>query len=179
MQLKTVACSFKVKMWCARKAAATRTPQLVYALIVLLVINGCTTAQNLPTRDELDFQLHRNHPEIFYDTKLLPDGAEVTSYVVKRVTSRWVAFRFVSFSISVRLKVFGFLRYYRDDISGTHTNYDTGKINRNRDTLSKKRLGQSVTIFAYFASQCGVWVYIQPVLCNVFRFMEWLGQTNR
>ena len=88
MQLKTVACSFKVKMWCARKAAATRTPHLVYALIVLLVINGCTTAQNLPTRDELDFQLHRNHPEIFYDTKLLPDGAEVTSYVVKRVTSR-------------------------------------------------------------------------------------------
>ena len=83
-----MSCSIKVKMWCTRKAAATRTPQLVYAFIVLLVVNGCTTGQHLPTRDELDFQLHRNHPEIFYDTKLLPDGAEVASYVLKRVTSR-------------------------------------------------------------------------------------------
>jgi len=85
MQLKAVTCSIKVKMWCARKA---RTPHVVYVFIVLLVINGGTTGQHLPTRDELDFQLHRNHPEIFYDTKLLPDGAEVTSYVLKRVTSR-------------------------------------------------------------------------------------------
>jgi len=79
----------KVKMW-SRKAA-TRTPHVVYVFVVLLVINGCsvrTTGQQLPTRDELDFQLHRNHPEIFYDTKLLPDGAEVTSYVLKRVASR-------------------------------------------------------------------------------------------
>jgi len=78
-------------MW-SRKAA-TRTPHLVYIFVVLIVISGCcvrTIGQHLPTRDELDFQLHRNHPEIFYDTKLLPDGAEVTSYVLKRVSSRWI-----------------------------------------------------------------------------------------
>jgi len=89
MQFETVSCRIKVKMW--RSKAATRTPHLVYVFILLLVINGCCvriTGQHLPTRDELDFQLHRNHPEIFYDTKLLPDGAEVTSYVLKRVTSR-------------------------------------------------------------------------------------------
>ena len=84
-----IACRIMVKMW-SRKLAS-RTPHSVYVSIVLLVINGCcvrTAGQQLPTRDELDFQLHRNHPEIFYDTKLLPDGAEVTSYVLKRVTSR-------------------------------------------------------------------------------------------
>ena len=68
-----------------------QTSRLVYVIVLLLVINGyCvrTTGQRLPTRNEFDFQLHRNHPEIFYDTKLLPDGAEVTSYILKRVTSR-------------------------------------------------------------------------------------------
>lgn len=80
-------------MWLRR--AMTRTPHLIYIFIVLLVINGCcvrTAGQHLPTRDELDFQLHRNHPEIFYDTKLLPDGAEVTSYVFKRIASRLMIF---------------------------------------------------------------------------------------
>jgi len=76
-------------MW-SRKTA-TRIPHFVYVLILLLVISGrCvrTTGQHLPTRDERDSQHRIKHPEIFYDTKLIPDGAEVTSYVVKRVTSR-------------------------------------------------------------------------------------------
>jgi len=85
-----VACRIKVKMW-LRKATTRRPQNAVYVIIALLVINGCcdhTGGQHLPTRDELNFQLHRNHPEIFYDTKLLPDGAEVTSYVLKKLTSR-------------------------------------------------------------------------------------------
>jgi len=89
-----VVCSIKVRMWC--RAATSRTPPaaghlVISVFIVLLVVNGCcvrTIGQHLPTRDELDFQLHRKHPEIFYDTKLLPDGAEVTSYVLRRVSSR-------------------------------------------------------------------------------------------
>jgi len=78
-----------MKLWSC--CVATLTPHSFYVLIVLLVVNRCclcTTGKKLPTRHELDFQLHSKHPEIFYDTKLLPDGAEVTSYVLKRVSSR-------------------------------------------------------------------------------------------
>jgi len=98
-------CRISVKMrW---RVAATRTPPhghlLVSVLTLLVVINGCcvrTIGQHLPTRDELDFQLHRNHPEIFYDTKLLPDGAEVTSYVLKRISSRYSSSSVVTLSLS-------------------------------------------------------------------------------
>jgi len=87
----------------ATAGSTPRTPHLVYVFVVLLLVfnGGCvrTTGQQLPTRDELDFQLHRNHPEIFYDTKLLPDGAEVSSYVLKRTSSRSIYVpSFVSYS---------------------------------------------------------------------------------
>jgi len=78
-------------MWRARPTPKGAPPHLVHVFVTLLLVNGCcqrTSGQRHLTRDELDFQLHRNHPEIFYDTKLLPDRAEVTSYVLKRIPSR-------------------------------------------------------------------------------------------
>ena len=46
--------------------------------------------QKLPTRDEDHFRFQISHADIFYDTKLLPDGAEVTTYLYKSMPRRYV-----------------------------------------------------------------------------------------
>ena len=63
---------------------------LAAAVAVTLVLMSPVNGQKLPTRDEDHFQFHISHAEIFYDTKLLPDGAEVMSYLLRGVWRRYV-----------------------------------------------------------------------------------------
>lgn len=56
---------------------------MVWCLLAVLAMM-CpphTGSQHLPTRDEDHFHFQINHAEIFYDTKLLPDGAEAITYI--------------------------------------------------------------------------------------------------
>lgn len=65
---------------------------LTYILLTLFMgeMGQVTQGQRLPTRDEKHFQFQISHAEIFYDTKLLPDGAEVSSYIFHNELNRLV-----------------------------------------------------------------------------------------
>ena len=64
--------------------------QLAASLIlaVLVALLEQSTCQKLPTRDENHFHFQISQAEIFYDTKLLPDGAEVTAFLYKDIQKR-------------------------------------------------------------------------------------------
>lgn len=51
--------------------------------------SGYVSSQDHPSRDEDHFQFHVKNPEIFVDTKHLPDGKEETYYLVKGKPSRF------------------------------------------------------------------------------------------
>jgi hypothetical protein len=72
--------------------AAPRVARALIAVVVLLnaIVVRKSDSQRLPSRDEGSFLLQSRHPEIFYDTKVIPDGAEVTSYLLKNGTLRRV-----------------------------------------------------------------------------------------
>ncbi|XP_074649179.1 protein NDNF-like [Tubulanus polymorphus] len=61
----------------------------IYAVgfLVLLMLYERTRAQIFPSKDQKRF--HRNHPEMFYDSKILPDGIEVTTYLFRGETQRY------------------------------------------------------------------------------------------
>ena len=61
----------------------------VIMLVTLLgewLTNG--QCQHLPTRDENNFHFQIDHKEVFYDTKMLPDGAQVTAYIYNGTENR-------------------------------------------------------------------------------------------
>ena len=54
---------------------------LPVVLLLLPAALPAASSQHLPTRDEDNFRFQISHAELFYDTKLLPDGAEVTTFL--------------------------------------------------------------------------------------------------
>jgi hypothetical protein len=63
--------------------------------VAVLVHTCCVVrksyGQQLKSRDQSTYQLQSQHPEIFYDTRVIPDGAEVTSYLLNNETTRYIS----------------------------------------------------------------------------------------
>ncbi|ELU07201.1 hypothetical protein CAPTEDRAFT_98130 [Capitella teleta] len=57
--------------------------------IVLALCLNVVQSQHLPFRDEELFQFHINREEIFYDTKVLPDGAQMQAYLLRDQETRF------------------------------------------------------------------------------------------
>ncbi len=68
---------------CSHVAVMVLKWTMVWSLLAVLamICPMHTGSQHLPTRDEDHFHFQINHAEIFYDTKLLPDGAEAVTYL--------------------------------------------------------------------------------------------------
>ncbi|NXT15649.1 NDNF protein, partial [Prunella fulvescens] len=58
-------------------------------LLLLLLLPLCSRPQKLPTRDEELFQLQIRDKAFFHDSSVIPDGAEISSYLFRDTPKRY------------------------------------------------------------------------------------------
>lgn len=68
----------------------TMLPACLCGVITVVLAFGTRLAltQRLPPRTEELASLHANHQEIFYDTKAIPDGVEVSAFLYRNEMKR-------------------------------------------------------------------------------------------
>ncbi|CAH1795624.1 unnamed protein product [Owenia fusiformis] len=66
-----------------------RSLHIFIVLNFLLMIFIETESQKLPTRDESQFHYQMQQKEVFHDSMLLPDGAEIRAYLLDLVARRY------------------------------------------------------------------------------------------
>lgn len=109
----TIMLMFQKFATCPRSACRTNKSNhfcwprmvLLHCCLLWLLLPLSSRTQKLPTRDEELFQMQIRDKAFFHDSSVIPDGAEISSYLFRDTPKRYSHHSFVLFCFSASISL--------------------------------------------------------------------------